>query len=55
MILKTRVTKKAITELTNIAKSKGYWSNEVKDYLSFYNYNSMCKLNNAVKSALRVY
>lgn len=45
----TRVTKKAINELATRIKNKGYWSKEVQEFLSQYEYGSMIRLNNAAK------
>ena len=51
--MKTRVTQKAIKELANIIIKNGYWSNEVKEYLGQYDYNSMQKLNDKAKLLVR--
>ena len=52
--MKTRVTKKAKQELKQLIESKGYWSSEVKTYLSQYDYNSMTKLDIEVKKLVRI-
>ncbi len=44
-----RVTKKHIQELTNLIKMYGYWSNEVKEYNSQFEYSSMVRLQQKVK------
>lgn len=43
------VTKKAIIELATIIKNKGYWNNEVKEFLEKYEYSAMQKLNDKAK------
>lgn len=48
--MKSRVLKKNIQELASIIITKGYWSNEVKEYLSNYEYSAMTKLNNKAKA-----
>ena len=44
-----RVTKKHIEELKNIIEQKGYWSDEVKEYLGQFEYNAMNRLNDKAR------
>lgn len=44
-----KVTKKATEQLANIIKTKGYWSAEVKEFLSNYDYSTMERINNKAK------
>lgn len=48
-----RVTKKHIEELTNIIINKGYWCEEVKEYLSKFEYAAMQRLDEKVKANVR--
>lgn len=48
-----RVTKKHVEELTNIIINKGYWSEEVKEYLGRFEYAAMERLNERAKANAR--
>ena len=48
-----RVTKKHVEELTNIIINKGYWSEEVKEYLGRFEYAAMERLNERAKANVR--
>lgn len=48
-----RVTKKHIEELTNIIINQGYWSEEVKEYLSQFTYDAMNRLNDKAKANIK--
>ena len=46
-----RVTKKHIEELKNIIEQKGYWSDEVREYLGQFEYNAMNRLHDKARSS----
>ena len=48
-----RVTKNHVEELKNIIKQKGYWCDEVKNYLSQFEFNAMCRLNDKAKKEVK--
>ena len=43
--MKNRVTKKVILEGARICKTKGYWSNELREFLEGFTNNASNKLN----------
>lgn len=44
--MKSKITKKVRQELKNLIDTKGYWSNEVKEYTAQFEYNTAKKLHN---------
>ena len=43
--MRTRITKKVKEELKNLIDNKGYWSDEVREFISEFNFTSSQKLH----------
>lgn len=43
--MKNNITQKVKTELKNLIDTKGYWSTEVREYISQFQYDSSRKLH----------
>lgn len=50
---RTRIYKKHVNELINLIDDFGYWSNEVKSYLSQYDYYTMTRIDIKAKAYIR--
>lgn len=47
--LKTRVTKKVMTEAQKIVDAHGYWSDEYSTFVNGFDYTARTKIHNNVK------
>ncbi|WP_179123902.1 hypothetical protein [Paraliobacillus ryukyuensis] len=52
--MKQKVLKKHVNELVSIIKNNGYWSEDVRTYLSNFEYRAAVRLDNKANAIIRM-